>query len=419
MNSYSEKMLDALRNEDLAKAQEMFQAALKNDSAEILASLAQELQNLGFLTEAREIITQLLEEFPEEDYFYLSLAEMAIEDDEIDQAFEYLEKIPMDSPNYLESLLVTADLYQVLGIPEVSEAKLLQAKAIAPEETLITFALGELHFANNQLGEAIDEYGQLQKQGINEVANISLNERIGSGYSLLGGFEEAIPFLKAAIDEESTSDRLFQLGFTYYQLKEYQQAIIYFEEVQKMDPEYQSVYYYLADSLKEEELVEEALKIAEAGIKENPYQVETLHLASELAYRLHNREKSEDYLDQALSTGEKVDETLLTLSNLFLNEGEPEEAIQAISKMDEQDNPYALWNLAQANDELEEYAEAGKYYQLAYEELKQEAEFLKAYGLFLREEGQLAQARQVLADYLALEPEDIEVQSILQDLLER
>lgn len=41
---------------------------------------------------------------------------------------------------------MTADLYQVLGIPEVSEAKLLQAKTIAPEEPLITFALAELHF---------------------------------------------------------------------------------------------------------------------------------------------------------------------------------------------------------------------------------------------------------------------------------
>uniref|UniRef100_UPI002583F808 tetratricopeptide repeat protein n=1 Tax=uncultured Enterococcus sp. TaxID=167972 RepID=UPI002583F808 len=259
MSSYSEKMLTALKNEELTEANLMFEEALKKDEPEVLASLSEELQTLGFLEEAKRILEKLVADFPEEDVFYLSLAEIAIEDDDIDGAFEYLEKIQPDSENYLESLLVTADLYQVLGIPEVSEAKLLQAKTLAPEEPLITFALAELHFSANQLGEAIDDYGQLQKQGIDEVANISIDERMGSAYSMMGGFEEAIPFLEKALEKEHTSDRLFQLGFTFYQLHDHQKAINYLQELITLDPEYQSGYYYLADSLKEEELLEEAL----------------------------------------------------------------------------------------------------------------------------------------------------------------
>lgn len=195
MSSYSEKMLAALKDEDLGEANLLFEEALKNDEPEILASLAEELQALGFLEEAKRILEKLLKDFPEEDVFYLSLAEIAIENDDIDGAFEYLEKIEPESDNYLESLLVTADLYQVLGIPEVSEAKLLQAKTIAPEEPLITFALAELHFTTNQLGEAINEYGQLQKQGVDEIANISIDERIGTAYSMMGGFEEALSLI--------------------------------------------------------------------------------------------------------------------------------------------------------------------------------------------------------------------------------
>lgn len=149
---------------------------------------------MGFLEEAKRILEKLLKDFPEEDVFYLSLAEIAIENDDIDGAFEYLEKIEPESDNYLESLLVTADLYQVLGIPEVSEAKLLQAKTIAPEEPLITFALAELHFTTNQLGEAINEYGQLQKQGVDEIANISIDERIGTAYSMMGALKKPFRF---------------------------------------------------------------------------------------------------------------------------------------------------------------------------------------------------------------------------------
>ena len=415
MASYSEKMLAALREEELSEANLMFEEALKKDSPELLASLEEELQSLGFLGETQRILEKLLADFPEEDMFYLSLAEIAIEEDDIDKAFEYLEQIQPDSENYLESLLVTADLYQVLGIPEVSEAKLLQAKTLAPEEPLITFALAELHFSTNQLGEAINDYGQLQKQGIDEIANISIDERIGSAYSMMGGFEEAIPFLERALEKEHTSDRLFQLGFTYYQLHDHQKAINYLQELETLDPQYQSVYYYLTDSLKEEELLEEALTVAEKGIKENPYQVELLHLASEIAYRLRDSKKAEELLQQALETGEKTDETLLTLSNLYLNEEQPDKAIEMISQMDEEDNPYAAWNLAQAYNELEDFEAAGTYYKQAYEDLAHEPDFLKAYGLFLREDGQIELARKVLTSYLQLEPGDLEVQSLLEE----
>ncbi|MBO0452190.1 MULTISPECIES: tetratricopeptide repeat protein [Enterococcus] len=415
MSSYSEKMLSALRNENLTEANRMLEEALRKDEPEILASLAEELQSLGFLEEAKRILEKLLKDFPEEDIFYLSLAEIAIENDDIDGAFEYLERIQPESENYLESLLVIADLYQVLGIPEVSEAKLLQAKTIAPEEPLITFALAELHFSANQLGEAINDYSLLQKQGLEEIANISIDERIGAAYSMMGGFEEAIPFLERALEKERTADRLFQIGFIYYQLHDHQKAINYLQELITLDPQYQSGYYYLADSLKEEELLEEALVAAEEGIKENPYQVELLHLASEIAYRLRDSKKAEELLVQALDSGDKTDETLLTLSNLYLNEEQPDKAIEMISQMDEEDNPYASWNLAQAYNELEDFNAARTFYKQAYEDLAHEPDFLKSYGLFLREDGQLESARAILTSYLQLEPSDLEVQSLLEE----
>ena len=116
-------------------------------------------------------------------------------------------------------------MYQVLGIPEVSEAKLKEATNLMPEEPLIQFALGELYFTNGQFVEAITRYQSIVESGTAQISAISLNERLGSSYSMLGDFEEAVPYLEAAVKEEQTDDRLFQLAFTYLQLHENQKPL--------------------------------------------------------------------------------------------------------------------------------------------------------------------------------------------------
>ena len=46
-----------------------------------------------------------------------------------EEAILILEKIHEDDPSFPESLLLLADLYQMEGLYEVSEQKLLKAKA--------------------------------------------------------------------------------------------------------------------------------------------------------------------------------------------------------------------------------------------------------------------------------------------------
>ena len=90
MNTNSEKMLQALSDEDLAQAQLFLEKALKEDPADILAELGEELLAIGFLIEAKQIFEQLINQYPENDGLNIPLAEIAIEDNEIDLAFEYL-----------------------------------------------------------------------------------------------------------------------------------------------------------------------------------------------------------------------------------------------------------------------------------------------------------------------------------------
>lgn len=412
--NFSEQMLDALHNEDLAEAQVLFEEALRKDEAEVLADLGENLMALGFLAEARRTFEELLTRFPAAEELYLPLAEIAIEDGKTDEAFDLLEKIAPDSDAYPSALLVMADLYQVLGIPEVSEAKLKEAEAILPDEPLIQFALAELAFSNGNFVEALRLYEQLQNRGLEEVTGISLNERIGNALNMEGEFEEAIPYLEQALADEQTDDRLFQLAFTYLQLKDNQKAIIYLQQLRALNPQYGSLYYYLGEALLEEEQLEEAATVLGEGISEDPYQVDLYLLAAEVAYRLHDPEGSEKWLQEALTLGEKTEEARLTLSNLYLSEGRYEEAIDALAGVE--GDAQAEWNLAQSYNALEDFTQAALHYENAAEDLQHEPEFMKEYGIFLREEGQFDKAKALLTHYLAHEPGDLEVASLLDEM---
>ncbi|GMG70509.1 tetratricopeptide repeat protein [Tetragenococcus halophilus] len=417
--TYSEKMLDALDQEDFAEAQLQLNQAIKEDSKDILEELGESLLSIGFLEEAKQVFENLKSRHPEQKENNLPLAEIAVENNETDAALELLEEIGSDSELYPQALLVTADLYQVLGIPEVSESKLKEASRILPDEPLIQFALAELYLSMDRFNEAAFIYQHLLELGEEEINNVSIKERLGTTLSLEGDFENAVEYLEASLEEGETDERLFQTAFVYRQLKDNDKSIRYLQELRELNPQYRALYLPLAESLQEEELVEEAQTVIEEGIQENPYQVDLYHFASENSYRLHDAKKAEDYLLQALELGEKTEETLLTLSNLYINEERFEEAIKTVKQMEDTQNPYALWNLAHAYNELEDFEQAGQYYEQASVELKHEPDFMKEYGIFLREEGRLEEAKSYLSHYLEHEPGDMEAESILDDLSER
>src|SRR5699024_11486721 len=123
-------------------------------------------------------------------HMYLPLTEIAIENDQTDEALELLQEISKEDDIYPPALFILADLYQVLGMTEVSEAKLKEAARILPDESLIEFALAELYFSINKFDEAQFIYHRLLAKGETAINNVSLQERLGTSLSLIGKFEE-------------------------------------------------------------------------------------------------------------------------------------------------------------------------------------------------------------------------------------
>lgn len=413
--SYSKQMLEALSSGDLAQATVYFNEALSNDLPEEKLQLADNLYQLGFLEEASTLFKDLLNLYPDEDSLKISLGEIAIEEDKLEEAFEWLEQIKPSSDLYAQSLLTLADIYQMMDIPEVSEQKLKEAKQILPNEPLIDLALAELYFATEDYAQAITAYETIKEAYPTFESPIDLDERIGVSLSRVGEYEQAVAFLESAIKQGETVERLFQLALCYYQLQEDERSIQLLTKVSEMNPEFNQVYYPLSQILYDEGRFEEALEVAEKGIHVNPYDVSVYHLASEASYQLNQKDEAKMYLEEVIVLELDSDISKLKLAELLLKEEEFEETIHLVSTLDILDQGEAYWYLAQAYNGLEEYEDAKKYYELASTYLDIDADFLRDYGLFLREEGQLEKARVVLANYLTMVPDDLMIVSLLEE----
>lgn len=409
----SENMLHALEDNDLVEAELSLEKALKNDPQELLEALGEELYHLGFIAESKRVFSQLLKKVPDHSGYLLSLGELAIEEDDYDTAFAYFDQIKKESPDYPAALLDAADLYQLMGIPEVAEEKLKEALRILPGEPLVNFALGELYFSLQRFMEAASYYLVLQLAGEREIAGILLSERLGVSYAMAGEFEKAITPLQEALKTSVTDDRLFYLAYTYQQLKENQRAITFYEQLETLNPEYVTLYLPLGKLYEEDEELEKAQETYEKGLKEDPFNADLYLAASSNAYRLFDTEKAISLLEKALETGEKEEDVVTSLSHLYL-ENEEDEKVIALYEDYPKETPSANWDLGKAYYHLEDFDQAFKFYTNAYAAFQNEPEFMKEYGLFLREEGHLPEAKQLLTRYVTLEPEDLEIVSLLE-----
>ena len=402
----SQQMLEALEQQDLAKADSYFQKAIKKDSDEVLLELGSYLEGIGFYPQASQIYEKLSPKFPEVN---ISLASIASEDGLIEEAFAYLENISPESDWYVSALVLKADLYQMEGLTDVAREKLLEARNYS-DDPLLIFGLAEL---DSELGndlEAIKGYALLDNRSIYQQTGISTYQRIGLSYARLGKFESAIEFLEKAIELEYDDQVAFELASIYFDKEEYQKAVLYFKQLDTISPDFEGYEYGYSLALHKEHRTEEALKIAQQGLSKNPFETRLLLHASQLSYELHQPEQAETYLLQAQENAEDQEEILLRLGTLY-QEQERYEDIIAL-KTYEPENLLTKWMIAKSYQELEELESAEEIYQELAPDLKDNPEFLEQYIYLLRELGKIEEAKDFIQSYLQLVPDDLQMQDL-------
>ncbi|WP_077618589.1 tetratricopeptide repeat protein [Bacillus sinesaloumensis] len=379
-------------------------------------TIAQNYYQWGFVEDAKEIAEELIARYPDEGELFVFLAEMMIDLDQEEEAIQLLEQISEDDPVYLESLVLQADLFQMQGLHEVSEQKLLLAKEKTDKEPIIDFALAELYSSHGEYKKSVPYYEKVLIEN-DEIAGVNVNARIAESFSAIGKFEEALPYYEEAIKKQEDSNTLFGFGVTAFQAKFFTKAIEILTRLKELDQDYGSLYLYLAKAYEEEGMIEEGFKISLEGLEVDSLNKELNFNAGKLSMMLGDKESAEKYLRAAVAIDPGYVEATLQLSKYLIREERFEdvvESLESVMSYGEFDEQFE-WDLAFAKNKLEQYSDALNHYRRAYTSFKETPEFLEEFGYFLMEDGKRQEAIDIFRQLLKLDPMKYEIEELLSE----
>lgn len=415
--TYSEQLLDAIEKHDFSNNKILLKKALDHDQPEVLASLADNLTDFGFTDLAKEVYRFLIAKFPKEDLFKVYLAEILLNDGKDDDALSLLYDVAPDSDSYLDSLLVQADYYQTNGLFETAKDKLLQAQKIAPNEDAIKFGLAELEFSSGQYEEALALYQDLIKRQ-KSFGEVNLIQRLFQVEAKLGRYEEASQIIRDHSDAIFDIDSKYQAGLVMLAVGDDDKAIKYLDEVIDQSPDYVNAYPLLARAYEHKHDNDQVLRSAQAGLAYNELDETLYSMGAMAAANLNDLATAEELLKKGLKIAPENTDLRLQLSNLYLHERKYQDEIKLFTALDDDDiEPQAHWNMAVAYQNLDQGEKAKSEFLLAYPEFQQNADFLKQMIYFFNTEPNSSEVvKQLLEKYLAIQPEDEEMQDLANRL---
>jgi tetratricopeptide (TPR) repeat protein len=412
-----DKIMAMLENGQHKEALAEYNVVLNKGLPEEKFLLGEGLFQFGFLDEARALIENLLTIYPEEGELLVLLGEILLEANEEEKAILILEKISEQDAHYGQALLLLADLYQIQGLYEVCETKLLRAKELLPNEIIIDFALGELYSEQGEINKAMAAYEKVLEES-NEMAGVNIHGRMADLLSASGAFEESLIYYDKALEEKLEINILFGYAFTALQAGYNRTAIEKFTELKELDPEYHSLYLYLAQAYEREEELENSLQAVQEGLKQDEFNKDLFYYGGKIALKLGKITDAEQYLRESLVLDPGFSEGAHVLNQMFLQQERYEDVLELISELDvvEDEEPQFLWDAAVSYHKLEEYSLALDKYESAYTFFNKNEDFLNDYGYFLIEEGKKDRAAEIFKQLLIFDPTNEEYLDVLERL---
>ncbi len=417
MNRELTRALALIEEGKMEQAIEQLQIVNQTADHETKYSLAELYYELGLVDSAKSIIEELLILYPDEGELYTFMAELLIDLDEEDEAIEMLLEIKEDDPVYVQGQLLLADLYQLQGLDEVAEHKLLNAESKVPEEPIVLFGLGEFYLSRGDYLRSIPYYKKvLPFQSELDGTNIAL--RLAEAYSASGHFEEAITYYEEGIDDHATIDAHFGYGYTAFQLSQFTVSITQFERVIDMDESYSSVYSYLGEAYEEEGQVHEALQIFKKGIEIDEFNEALYVQGARVSLNNGYVDAGEQYLRKVLAINPSNFEGAKMLASLLKKEERYEDLEELISFLNEQgeDDPLFDWFSATAKRYIEDDPSIVSKYQQIAELLSYDSDFMEEYGQVLLENGVKDKAIEVFKKAVDLDPSKSHIKELLFEL---
>lgn len=407
MNEQYEQLTEAIAQGDLATVDAMLSQFMIDALPEDQYAIAEQLMHYGYLTQADDVLQNLLFLLPDEPQLLIDRANVAMELGDEDNALDFLMQVNEEAEEYPQALLALADYYQMQGLFEAAMQRLEQALVVLPNEPLLQFAKAELLAETGRFLEASRLYEELYTQQTH-MGGLSLAERLADVYRAGAAYEEALRYYKLALDEEIKPDTLFGAAYAAFQSEQYAYAIKTLEELKELDPDYFSAYLLLAQCYEIEERLADAYTTIRQGLQRDEYDKALYLYAGKLALKQGLTADAEQHLREAIALDPEYMEAIMTLMAFLAEQQQYEAIIELNDTLHAQDFKWtALYPfIAKAYVEEEHYAKAAQYYDEAYVDFSEDAAFLAEYVYFLLEEGRrqdalaVAQKLHELQDYV-------------------
>lgn len=398
-----EMIRKSVDNGDLNELQSAVGMLIANEDSNEIFEAAEELTGYGYLEEAQVLLEVLLERHPEEKILYVNLAEILLELSHEEEALNLLESVIEGDELYPSALILMAECYENIGLTEVSEEKLIKAKAILPNDPVTTFALAEIYFAHGNIKMALEQYMVIHLESIN---GITIANRIANCLVVLGRFEESLLYFEKAEKSVKAINFYFEYGLAAFSSENYDMAIRQFKKLLEIDQEYQSAYLYLSKSYEKIDDLNLAIQTAISGLELDEYQKELRYYLAQLYILKNDLRQSVKILQETIAIDQTYIEAVLTLAKLYIQLEDYENAIdlvKEIQKESEDDSQFA-WVLASAYNGLEDFKSAEKFYAESKVLFSDNIEFLEEYAEFLIEGGKREEAKGILLNLIEMDP---------------
>ncbi|MFB9220434.1 tetratricopeptide repeat protein [Kurthia sibirica] len=407
MMDIQQKMIDAIQQGDLETIHALMEEFKLAVDPDMQYEVAGYFTNLGFVSEAADLLEHLQFIFPDEVQIKIDRATLLMDANNEDEALNIFMSIPKDAEEYPQVLLALADYYQMQGLYEVAEKHINEAIDLLPDEPLLLFAKAELLMEMGRFSSAARLYDTLYKKQ-EEIAGIRLVERLAEVHRAGASYEESYHHYLEALKVNTSPDLLFGAAYSAFQLEMFEASIRHAEDLRALDPDYFAGYLLLAQSYDMLEDINKALEVIKEGIKRDEYDKELYLFAGKMAIKNNLPEEAEQLLREAVALDPEYMEAVLTLISLLSQDERDEEVIEIIEGLHRDDFEWTTLSTfaAVAYDRLEIFDKANEHYEHAFEDYKEDPEFLEKYVYFLIEDGKRDKASTVLNILQKLQPDE-------------
>lgn len=251
---------------------------------------------LGNYEKAIELFKKCLEIDPGDDAAMFELANIYHDQDKLDEAAEMAEKAVATDPSnkWYQTLLV--QIYQEKSEFQKSEAVLQDMIARNPENIELYQDLALNYLYQGDYKEAIQIYDDIeQKIGVTEAVSLQKQKL----YLLSGKPDKAI-YEMVRLSETNPNDTRYleMLAELYMSNKEYDKALVIYEEIQKLDPSNPYINISLSDYYRKQGDNEKALEYLRTGFSNPNLDIDSkinILLAYYTVNEIYNDRKKESF----------------------------------------------------------------------------------------------------------------------------